>query len=336
MGVILGYSAVKKQSQAVYNQFGETKWVPFTKENAKLGGRDCNELKLAGLGKFLVLAAMGESLAEYIPLLKEHRDRFDLVTCDKGFGVLLDHGIKPDYVQICDCNIPLKWLEPYVAETKGVKLLATCYANPEWTSRWLGPRYFYVNRDSLDTQKVFLPIMGKDIRQIPAGSNVSNAMVIFQLGVDERSPVNWAGYEEYFLVGYDYSWRPRSPDLAAEVKQGDYYAFNDTVPKRHYMDHRTLIDINGDIVRTSENLLFSAKWLYSYVTAYGLPVTNSSGRGLLDIPRQLRFPKAVEAMRSTPERSARVKEAFALMKQANNTLYSAQAAFENSRRILYG
>ena len=336
MGVLLGYNDVKKQSQAVWGQFGESKWLPFSKENAKLEQRPAHELRLNGMGKFCVLAAMGESLQDAIPTLKKYRDRFDLVTCDKGFGVLLEQGIKADFVQLADCNIPFdKWLKPYVKETEGVKLLATCYANTEWTTAWKGPRYFYVNRDAIDSQNKFIPIMPKGLRTIPAGSNVSNAMVIFQLGIDEFSQANWAGYEEYLLVGYDYSWRTRSPETSQDVKQGNYYAFNDTYPKRAYMQHRTLLDINGEIAHTSENLMFSAKWLYSYVTAYNLPVTNCSGRGILDIPNRGKLDLAVSRISSNKERIARVRDNFAMMTKAQELVEMNRVSFDNSRRMLW-
>lgn len=335
MGIILTYNDVKKQSEAVFKQFGESKWIPYAQENAKLEARNPLELRASGLGKFAVLAAMGESLVDAIPLLKKYRERFDLITCDKGFGVLMSHGLKPDYVQICDCNIPFEWLKPYVEQTEGVKLLATCYANPEWTRAWRGPRYFYVNRDSIDTQKVFLPIMGKGIRQIPAGSNVSNAMLIYMMGVDEATQINWAGYEEYFLVGYDYSWRPRAAGCAADVKQGDYYAFNDPRPKRHYMSHRTILDCNNDIVHTSENLLFSAKWLYSYITAYNLPVTNCSGRGILDIPSRMGIEKALSRIHTTPSMPGIVRNAFNTLTKGYEAVDAARRSFDESRRILW-
>lgn len=336
MGVLLGYKDVKKQSEAVWNQVGDKIWLPYAEVNSKLEQGNTKELKLSGLGKFCVLAAMGESLQEAIPTLKKYRDQFDLVTCDKGFGVLVDNGITPDYVQLADCNIPYeKWLAPYVEKTEGVKLLATCYANTAWTKAWRGPRYFYVNRDAIDSQKKFMEIMAKGIRTIPAGSNVSNAMVIFMLGVDENSQANWAGYEEYFLTGYDYSWRPQSAEQSSDVKSGNYYAFNNPFPKRAYMQHRTVLDLMGDISHTSENLLFSAKWLYSYITAYNLPVINCSGRGILDIPRRMPLDKALSSIQTSKERTDRIKQGFAIVTKSFELLEMNKAAFETSRRLLW-
>lgn len=353
MGVVLGYEDVKKQSTAVWNQFGESKWLPYSQINASLPNRrNPEELRGCGIGKFAVLAAMGASLEDHIDVIKKYRDRFDLVTCDKGFGTLLEHGIKADYVQLCDCNIPYKWLEPYVNETVGVKLLATTYANVEWTTKWRGPIYLYVNKDALNSEKKFLPILGEpdmnklgfapgsirvpveDVRTIPAGSNVSNAMVIFMMGVDEETHVSFSGYEQLLLTGYDYSWRPSGPEFKG-CKTGNYYAFANPSPKRNYMSHRTIMDINGDVCYTSENLLFSAKWLYSYANAYNLPVVNCSGRGLLDIPKRAKLEEILKHINTDQGVRNRIIENLNAMRGADVAAAAARRNFDESRRLLW-
>ena len=271
MAAIVSHKEVLKQSEQVFGQFGE-KWKSHCAINRELPHRDIKELKGIGVGKYLLLIAMGASIEGQIETIKKYRDRFDIVTNDKNFGNLLDKGIKADYVMLCDANIPVSHLEPYIEQTKGVKLISTVYGNVEWTKAWKGDRYFYINRDSIFSERIFTKIFG-ETRLIPAGSNVSNAMVVFFIGADNSKNINWSGYEEYYLVGYDYSWQ----------KDKNYYAFKNPKPKRFYMNHRTMLDYKGNIVFTSENLLFSAKWLYSYVTTFNLPITNCSGRGLLDI-----------------------------------------------------
>ncbi|MEA3279475.1 MAG: 6-hydroxymethylpterin diphosphokinase MptE-like protein [Thermodesulfobacteriota bacterium] len=275
MGVILSAKEVEIQSREVFGQFGK-RWQEFAKINVQLPHEDGNALNNVGLGKFLVCAAMGESLEENIDVLRKYRYRYDIVTCDKGFGILMEQGITPDYVMICDTNIPYRWLEPYVEETANIKLIATPYANIEWTNKWKGKRYYYISKDAIQTEQIFGEIFSLDPRLIPASSNVSNAMLVYFLSVDEKNqPVNWGGYEKYYLVGYDYGWRPT----------GKYYAFNDPKPKRYYMNQRTMLDLNGDPFLSSENLVFSAKWMYSYLTTFNMPVMNCSRRGILDYTR---------------------------------------------------
>ncbi len=352
MGVILDYEDVRKQSQAVWNQFGESKWIPYTQINNRLPNRrDPWELQGSGVGKFAVLAAMGASIEKHVDILKKYRDRFDLITCDKGFGMLLEHGLKADYVQLCDCNIQYKWIEPYINETVGVKLLATTYANVEWTTKWRGPIYLYTNKDALQSERKFLPIMGQpDLsklgftddslkigksfqRVIPAGSNVSNAMLIFMVGVDEELQTSFAGYEHFFLTGYDYSWKPFGDQFTC--KTGNYYAFANPMPKRFYMNHRTMIDVNGDPIQTSENLLFSAKWLYSYITAYKLPVTNCSEAGILEIPNRKPLEECLSRIRTSPQAVARIRKELGVCQDALSVLRNAQDNLNESRRALW-
>ena len=352
MGALLGYEDVKRQSQAVWGQFGESKWIPYSNINIKLPNRrDPNELIGCGIGKFAVLAAMGASLEEHIPILKKHREKFDLITCDKGFGTLLENGITPDFVQLCDCNIPYKWLEPYVEQTKDVRLLATTYANVEWTTRWKGPIYFYANKDALRSEERFKPILGQpNVRSlgfpqgmlplkteqaltIPAGSNVSNAMLIFMLGLDEINKHSFSGYEHFFLTGYDYSWRPDGDEV--KVKKGNYYAFANPKPKRFYMNHRTMMDFNGDVCYTSENLLFSAKWMYSYVTAFNLPVTNCSGRGILEIPLRGNLEEKLSRINPDKTKRAHVFRAIEELRSAQDLANSANQRLTQARRDLW-
>lgn len=320
----LTYEDTKRQSLSVFGQFGETVWIPNAKENAKLERRNAHELQNVGLGKVLVLVAMGASLEDHIDTLKKYRDRIDIICCDKSFVPLMDRNVVPNYVMICDANIPARHYETHVLKTKDISLIATPYANTLWTKPWLGPRYFYVNKDAIYSEEVFLPIMGEKTRVIPASSNVSNAMAVFMCGSDEKKRINWAGYERYILVGYDYSWRP----------DGNYYAWSNPIPKRHYLHHITMLDINRDPIFTSHNLLFSARWLYDYATYHSLPIVNCSGRGLLDIPLKNTLERELSGISSDNTVSARVREAYTLLQHTKSANLQAQRIFDTSREAV--
>lgn len=270
----LGYREVRNQSRQVWSHYGK-KWIEHAEINAKLPRIPASAFINIGLGRTLLCVAMGESLEANIDIIKKYRERFDILTCDKGFGKLLDHGIKADFVELADAAIDYdKWLNPYIDQTEGVKLISTVYANPAWTTAWKGDICFYMNKDAISSEKHFIPLFGSDLRVVPASSNVSNAMVVFMTGCDEYNRSNYSGYQRIFLIGYDYSWRP----------DGNYYAWDNPKPKRNYMAHRVMMDFKGDIVITSENLVFSAQWLKQYVETFNLPVINLSDRGILDIP----------------------------------------------------
>lgn len=325
MSAILSHNDVVKQSRSVWNQFGESKWIPYAKINAALPHRNANIFFNSGIGRTLVLVGMGESLEEKVEILKKYRDRFEIAVCDKGFGPLLEHGVKADHVVMCDTNIPFKYIEKWIPETKGVNLIATVYANVEWTQAWLGDRYFFINRDAIESEKHFFPIFGEGARSIPASSNVSNAMLVFFVGCDEFSRINWAGYDRYLLVGYDYSWRP----------DGSYYAWIDPQPKRYYMNHMTFLDGKNNVVFTSSNLWFSCKWMYMYLKAFRkvIPVYNASGRGLLEAP-SVDLEQIVSKI--NPDRHARqvVLEAFKTVRAMGEAFEQAKRNFEKAREAL--
>lgn len=321
---LLSPAEVRSQSMAVWGQFGDNLWIPNANKNAQLKHFDLNELQHSGIGKIAVLCAMGSSLEDHVDTLKKYRDRFDIICCDKAFGPLYDHGIKADYVVVADASIPFKYIKDYVHYTEGVKLLATPYANPEWTHAWKGPIYFYVNIDAIESQHVFLPIIGKNTRQIPASSNVSNAMVVLWTNCESNKNENWGGYESYLLLGYDYSW---------PVK-GNYYAWNDARPKRFYMNHRTLPDIFGNVIFTSENLLFSCKWLISYVKVFNLPVVNCGMKGILDIPQKAKFSDVVERINPNKKMTQLVVDNFHVWKNSLQAYRHSENTFFNSKEAL--
>lgn len=324
MSAFLNQKEILDQSKQVFAQFGE-KWKQNCLFNSKLPQRPAAALQNAGIAKTLVMCAMGESLEQQVEVIKKYRDRFDVITNDKCFGLLLEHGVKADFVMLCDASIPFRHIGAYIHDTKGVGLISTVYGNIEWTELWRGERFFYVNRDSIYSERIFRQMWadaghGSDIRTIPAGSNVSNAMLAFMLGCDNGASINWGGYDRYLLVGYDFSWRP----------DGHYYAWSDPRPKRFYMNHRTLIDAFGNIVFTSENLLFSAKWLQSYLEFFQAPVFNCSGRGLLTFKNQP-LEKMLERINPDAKKREHVRELFVAAQAAYQSFVGAQQLFEKER-----
>lgn len=321
MGKYVSQKDVWKQSKTVFAQFGESLWIPNAKANMALPHKDAGELMSCGIGKVLVCVGMGASLEDAVEEIKKNRDKCDVVVCDKGFGPLLDHGVKADFVLLCDASIPFKFIEPWIDQTEGVKLIATPYANPEWTKAWKGERYHFIMRDAIESEAHFVKIMGR-IRDIPAGSNVSNAILTFFLGCDEWNNKNWGGYERYLLVGYDYSWRP----------DGNYYAWMNPIAKRHYMNHRTLIDPWGQICFSSENLYFSVKWLASYLAEFkNMPVVNCCGRGLLGTTARSTLKEQFAKINPDPGAAKRVRQAYLTLRAASAAYEEAVKTFRMSR-----
>jgi hypothetical protein len=282
------------------------------------------ELEHIGIGKCAVLVAMGASLEKKIDTIRKYRDRVDIICCDKAFMPLLEHGVKADMVIVADAGIPFEYMEKSWRETKGVKLVCTPYANPVWTKMWQGPKYFYINQDAIESETIFLNIFGKGTRVIPAGSNVSNAIVSFLTDCGGTKNNNWGGYEKYYLIGYDYSWQAN----------GNYYAWNNPIPKRHYMTHRTMLDFMGNPVFTSENLLFSAKWLISYITTFELPIINCSGEGLLDIPLKSDLENELKRINPNKWLPDSIRNAYQAWKESHLAAKRCEHNFNSLREVL--
>ena len=270
----LNEKEVKAQSLAAFAQSGE-KWKKHAKINGEIYRKhniNHKDLLMEGYGKCLVIAGMGKSLEDNIPVLQKYNDREDIeiACCDKAFKILVDNGIKPRWVFLADANIDYeKWIAPVINETKDVYLMASICANPKWPTNWKGPVVFYVNKDNIQSEKIFMDISGCE-EMIPASSNVGNTAVVFSTQI--------LGYKEYLLIGYDFGWEPKE----------NYYAYNDN-DKRYWMKHQIGFDIAGRIGYTSQNLLFSCRWLQDYfngpVLYNGIKMFNCSGRGFLQIPK---------------------------------------------------
>lgn len=306
---VLSRKEVEAQSWSAYNQHKD-KWRLHAQISKELGTRSLSELNDVGLGKVMVMVATGASLEKQMPLLKKYKDKIDIFTCDKSLGLLLDNDIKPNYVLVADANVSYeKYCEPWIEKTEDINLVTNACANPDWMRNWRGDIFSFVNKDAINSEKEFIPLSGNS-NIIPASSNVSNAMVVMATQCDERGPRNAWGYAKYLLVGYDYSWH----------YNGNYYAYTDC-EKRCYMNHMQKVDMNGDFVMTSNNLLFSAKWLYTYLTTFKLSVFNCSETGLL-VYNMSKLERELKSINCNYEKIDRLKK---IWKQRNKLIRQVKA-----------
>jgi len=263
-------SAVKQQSIAVYKQFGK-QW----KDHAKIHADDPEmKNKLAdffceGVGRAVLCIANGYSFEENLETIKKYQDQVDIMVCDKTLGSCLDAGIKPTYCMVCDANVDYeKYLEPWASEVSEITLLMNVCANPSFSqdANWKN-KYYFVNMDAMKYEVEFAEVSGCT-NLIPAGTNVSNAMVIMLTQSDNTGPKNFFGYDKILLIGFDYCW-----------DRDGYYSFNkDGNGKMNYMRHVYLLDARGKTVYTSTNLHFSAAWFNKYATTFKTPLVQCSKR----------------------------------------------------------
>lgn len=258
---------IMQQSKAAYGQWC-VQWREHARQHSKLPMKSLIDFENTGVGKAMLCIANGYSFEENIETIKKYQDQVDILVCDKTLGHCLDNGIKPTYCLVCDANVSYeKYLEPWKDKLDGITLFMNVCGNPQWTDgkKWKNI-YFFVNKDIINSQVEFSELSGCQ-NQIPAATNVSNAMVVFLTQSDNDGRNNFFGYDKILLIGFDYSWRAGKK----------YYAFDELGGgKFNYMRHLYLKNINDSMAYSSGNLSFSSQWLEKYIKAFKLPVVQCS------------------------------------------------------------
>lgn len=268
---MLSDEEVKRQSEGAMKLWSDT-WERHAKENGEIlkeKGLSNQLIYGHGLGRQAVCVGFASSLEDEVNKLKIKNGSVDILAVDKAMSYLLENGIKPNFVYIADAGIDYKkWCEPYLEQTEDICLISNVTANPQWTKNWRGKVFFYVNQDNIETQKIYAPLSGCD-ELIKASSNVGNSVIVHAS--------TYLLYDAYFLLGYDFSWGWRD----------NYYCGEDS-KKRWYMNHHQMINVEGDFVDTSQNLLFSARWLADFIKIVldpqGKSIFRCMKKGLMNLP----------------------------------------------------
>lgn len=312
---------IKDQSENAIRQWGE-QWERHCLEHAK---DPCIKNKLedfgaSGIGRAVILVANGYSLELNMETLKNTEHTSDIICCDKSLGHLISNGIKPKFCLVCDANVDYeRYLKPYEDQLDQTILLINVCANPEWSKNgnWKN-KYFFVNRDIIKSHLKFSGLTGCT-NFIPAGTNVSNAMLIMLTQCDNKGKRNYFGYDKFLLLGYDYSW----------YFGGSYYSYSvDGDGKADYMKHIYCMNIAGDFAYTSGNLMFSAQWLEKYISTSRLPIINCSKKTIL---QQTKFGDLKEQMQYNfkQEDSARVRSICEDLKRINEMKKKLELELKN-------
>lgn len=297
--------AIMQQSKAAYGQWA-VQWREHAKTNSQFKMKSLHDFENSGIGRAVLCVANGYSLEENIDTIRELQQNVDILCCDKTLGNLLDHGVIPDFCMVCDANVNYeKYLKPWQDKLSETILFSNVCGNPEWTKNgnWKD-KYFFVNKDIIDSHLEFAELSGCP-NTIPAGTNVSNAMVILLTQSDNGGRRNFFGYDKALLIGYDYSWR----------SDGKYYAFDaDGGGKFNYMRHIIARDMAGSDCYTSGNLTFSSQWFEKYAGSFKLPIVQCSRHTIVS---SLPFGDLKEQMGYSfkPEDSVTVKKKVNLLRE---------------------
>ena len=315
--------SIRDQSNAALKQWGE-QWTKHCNIHAKdkTVKNLLTDLEHIGIGKAALLVANGYSLEENMKTIKEYQNNVDIICCDKTLGHLINNGVTPTFCVVCDANVDYDlYLKPYEDKLQNTILLINVCANPEWSQNgnWKN-KYFFVNRDIIDSHKTFSKISGCN-NFIPAGTNVSNAMMIMLTQCDNEGRKNFFGYDKFILIGYDYSWR----------HEGSYYAYNkDGDGKADYMKHLYCMTQDHDWAYTSGNLYFSCQWLEKYISTFRLPVVNGTKKTILgqtkfgDLKEQMQYNFKQEDSSKVKKICDKLKEIYKLKADLEKELFKIE------------
>jgi hypothetical protein len=289
---------VVNQSKGAMKQWGN-QWRDHAAKHALLAPhKPLTDFENIGIGKACLIVANGYSLEENIETVKALQANVDIMCCDKTLGHLLDHGITPTYCLVADANVDYeKYMKPWESQLENTILFSGVISNPLWThnGNWKS-KYFYVNFDAIRTELEFSKISGCN-NFIPAGTNVSNAMLLMLTQCSNDKRQNFFGYDKYILIGFDFSWRG----------DGKYYAFDQSgLGKFNYLRHVYTKTRSGSSAFTSNNHLFSCRWLENYLQIFKLPVVSGSPETLIqgipvgDLEKHMKYNyKRVDKTRTT-------------------------------------
>jgi len=264
----MDHQEVLQQSQNAIRQWKDL-WTRNCQINKNLATGPISLLKNQGIGKNVVCISMGPSLEKQIDDLKKYRDKVDIICVDKAAKALIQRGIIPDFVVIADAQVSYEiYCEPIKAATRNITLIGNINSNPKWGMNWLGQKFYYINKDNINSEVIFSGLTGITDLMI-AGSNVSNAALIFAS--------TYMIYDAYFLCGFDFSW----------PVNGNFYAFEKRHEKNAYLNQIKTYDRDFKLVCTSNNLWFSCRWLKGFIEHMVSPskrVVNCSD-GILQIQK---------------------------------------------------
>lgn len=261
---------VKRQSEAALKQWGE-QWRAHAKHHSRYKMRDLIEYQNSGVGKAVLAIANGYSFEQEIETIKKYQDNVDIICVDKSLIHCIQNGITPKFVLVCDANVSYEtYLKPVEDQLQNTTLLINVCANPQWTDNgnWKD-RFFFANKDVLESHHEFMQLSGC-MNVIPAATNVSNAVIVMLTQSDNDGRRNFFGYDKILTIGFDYCW------------DESYYAFDKTgAGKSHYMKQVYGVSIGGELIYTSPNLHFSAKWMEKYLRAFNISAIQCSKHSIL-------------------------------------------------------
>lgn len=243
------------------------------------------------------IVGSGPSLDHSLPHLKRWRDRAIVVSCGTALGILLKHGIRPDFHVENENTQPLvNNLKAFAADygLHGIRLLASTTVPPD-VGDLFEERFFYF-RSHLSTSYLLAPA-GQSL--IWSGPLVANAAAAAMTAM---------GFHTYFLFGVDCG-RPRdashhAADAVYHDKNYDNYAPGESYEMLETGFDREVPGNFGGTVLTAWYLDMSRTAFGGLINARDITVFNCGQGARIDGAR----PKMPASIRldNAPDRQAAV------------------------------
>src|SRR5436189_5678073 len=114
---------ILKQSKSAYKQWC-VKWRENAKFHAQYKSKSFDDFRNSGIGKACLLVANGYSFEENLDTIKNNWQNVDVIACDKTLGHLINNGIIPKFVLVCDANVSYElYLKPWEDKLKDTILI---------------------------------------------------------------------------------------------------------------------------------------------------------------------------------------------------------------------
>jgi hypothetical protein len=286
--------SVSHNTSVVY----ESLWLQNAFKNQKRikkYGWACEKLQEAHGGKTAILLGASPAIVKQIEHLRSIQDDPDLVFIGISSGIkyLIENGIYPKYVMICDADPAVKrfWKGLDMKETKNMTLIASICVHPDLLDMWEGDIKFiaiWTNIEKLDRKlyKMFSPLNGCGAF-FPALSSQYNTGVAFAYLVLECLILIFVGNE-----------------LSFEDEKISYY-----VDKRDQKDgfaRKPHLDIFGNAVFTTQMFMALKMTLEDFLGKLPGYFFNATEAGIFGVSKrygnlpwiyQIRLPMAVAQAR---------------------------------------
>jgi hypothetical protein len=288
---MMNVTEVQKHSKMAFDNWREL-WEENIRRNKPKVVTKLKDISGCFKGKTAVLFAFGPSFIQNVKNLKESElyrnnpEKMVIGCVDKAFRPLIDLGIQPDFCMNADGSVSVEYLEGVPDEAiKKCFLINNIYGQPDWSDHWAkiagkSRIYWYLNKDNLMNLKlgsaeIFGPLSGC-FEVIEAGSNVGNSLSIFTVKI--------LGCKEIYLCAYNYCW---------DMKK--YYGVDDNdsraTVKKCTIGQVKAVNYKKELVTTSINMEFSAKWLDTWILfceqSFGVIHYDLSGNTILKEGRKM-------------------------------------------------